>query len=428
MQAAGPTQQRETQNINSDLSQLTTCLHNLWRCQHEGATFVPSRQSPLTRILGKMLNGQGHLAVMLHISMADEDAELSRRTLEFGTRLLDIRTAPRRNDFRPVTRSISDFRRLGGRSTSTDDSAALCIQIGSLQADLQTKQAALAKAEAATKAAQAQLREEKEARQLAEGLCQQAANEAWRFANALKQAKKEAKAEQARSRAIATQAVTMHQLEMAGVRERLEAAQSEVAALQRKLQMYCEDDVALKCSGFSDACTGVDAMRPGSNASSPISGAAAAEPDRLASSRENQAFAGNCARVEGSVEGRHARADCRDTLSLETKTDNPGEERGRITGTPESADCLQAAAEGSVDQIQAINISPHASGVCGGLSHAGTFPAEEIAGTSCPLGSVAGLFNVDATLKRRRLRTKRTAACAMVCCCFLQAAYLCMLS
>jgi hypothetical protein len=415
MQAAGTNQQRETQNINSDLSQLTTCLHNLWRCQHEGASFVPSRQSPLTRILGKMLNGHGRLAVTLHISTADEDAELTRRTLEFGTRLLDIRTAPRRNDFRPVARLTTDARMLNQGNPSVDESAALCIQIGRLQADLQMQQEALSRSEAAAKSAQKQLEEEVAARLRMEGLCRQAASEAWRFASALKQAKKEAKTEQVRSKAIATQAATMHQLAMAGMRERLEAAQSEVAALRQTLQTYCRGDASPTNSFSGNACACGTAERHQGSVSIPQAGAAAAEPEYLAEISRDQLLGHSPGAL--LFEERHAPMVSREiclsrTIDAGHKPGRPSKELVCKAHSAASGACLQGLAaadsdgspDGSSDDIPSCR--PTSSG---DLSSVGLGCADENALASYQQ-LVTGPVSMDVAWKRNRLRTKRTVA------------------
>jgi hypothetical protein len=97
MQASTGRQQAETRSINASLSAFNTCLHALWRNQQEGTrapVHIPVRDSCLTRILADIMNGYGRLVLSVHISMADEDVELSRRTLEFAQRVAQIRTAP----------------------------------------------------------------------------------------------------------------------------------------------------------------------------------------------------------------------------------------------------------------------------------------------------------------------------------------------
>ena len=151
MQTAGTAQRRETQKINSDLSQLTTCLHNLRRCQQDGLPVVPSRNSPLTRILGRVLAGHSRLAVSLHVSMAAADAELTRRTLEFGTRLLDIRCEPQRNDFRSMPRQAGGAgpRAAGAFGTGVAPPPATSEDVARLQTEVAVQRAAAAEAKAA---------------------------------------------------------------------------------------------------------------------------------------------------------------------------------------------------------------------------------------------------------------------------------------
>jgi hypothetical protein len=87
----------ETRSINASLSAFNTCLHALWRNQHEApkqAIHVPVRDSSLTRILADMMNGYGKLVLSVHISQEDADVELSRRTLEFAQRVSQIKTRP----------------------------------------------------------------------------------------------------------------------------------------------------------------------------------------------------------------------------------------------------------------------------------------------------------------------------------------------
>jgi Kinesin motor domain len=97
MQASSGQQQAETRSINTSLSAFNTCLHALWRNQHEahGApVHVPVRDSMLTRILADMMNGYGRLVVTAHFSMDEAHMEQSRRTLEFAQRVAQICTRP----------------------------------------------------------------------------------------------------------------------------------------------------------------------------------------------------------------------------------------------------------------------------------------------------------------------------------------------
>ena len=132
VQASSGMQQAETRAINLSLSAFNTCLKQLHGNQQPGATAkpVPVRESLLTRILGDMMNGYGRLVISAHFSLDPENAEATRRTLDFAQRAAEIRTAPEVQAARTV--QIADAAQdaahhAGGKRTRVCSCEMCCI-------------------------------------------------------------------------------------------------------------------------------------------------------------------------------------------------------------------------------------------------------------------------------------------------------------
>ncbi|XP_065677172.1 kinesin-like protein KIF11 isoform X3 [Hydra vulgaris] len=84
----------ETQNINLSLLQLGNVIAALAEDQR---THIPYRNSVLTRLLQDSLGGNCKTSFVLCISTASDDIIETRRTLEFGKRLLKVKLHPQTN-------------------------------------------------------------------------------------------------------------------------------------------------------------------------------------------------------------------------------------------------------------------------------------------------------------------------------------------
>lgn len=111
---------QQASHVNKSLSTLGNVISAL----SSGRSFVPYRDSKLTRLLTHALGGNSRTAIILTCSIAAEDVAETVSTLQFGKRALDMPNKPKVNK----VLSLEDYRQMYAKAEETLKKQQLVIE------------------------------------------------------------------------------------------------------------------------------------------------------------------------------------------------------------------------------------------------------------------------------------------------------------
>ncbi|KAL5753244.1 hypothetical protein ACOSQ2_023751 [Xanthoceras sorbifolium] len=102
---------RDGANINRSLLALANCINALGKQQKKGLTYVPYRNSKLTRILKDGLSGNSQTVMVATVSPLDSQYHHTLNTLKYADRAKEIKTHIQKN-IGTIDTHVSDYQRM----------------------------------------------------------------------------------------------------------------------------------------------------------------------------------------------------------------------------------------------------------------------------------------------------------------------------